>query len=84
LSNLKPTLTILPSVLPASASSSPSQVLPAAWRPFVRALVAAASGVEVWRIHSWELPVVRLLILNGCFKEQFLGMARTSALQHFY
>jgi hypothetical protein len=39
---------------------------------------------EVWRIHSWELPVVRLLILNGCFKEQFLGMARTSALQHFY
>ena len=51
---------------------------------FVRALVAAPPGLEVWRIHSWELPVVRLLILNGCFKEQFLGMARTSALQHFY
>jgi hypothetical protein len=46
-------------------------------------LVAAASGVEVWRIHSSELPVVRLLILNGCFKEQFQDMARDQCIAAF-
>jgi hypothetical protein len=55
----------------------------AAWRPFVRAFVAAASGMEVWRIHSWELPVVRLSILNGCVKEQFLDMVRDQCIAAF-
>jgi hypothetical protein len=50
---------------------------------FVRALVAAPSGLEVWRIHSWELPVVRPLILKGCFKEQFLDMVRDQCIAAF-
>jgi hypothetical protein len=35
---------------------------------FVRALVAAPSGLGGLAYYSWELPVVRLLILKGCFK----------------
>jgi hypothetical protein len=39
--------------------------------------------MEVWRIYSWELPVVRLLILNGCVKEQFLDMVRDQCIAAF-